>query len=194
MATNLELEVEQPTVNTDKWEQRFYPNAQLTRLEIELFEQDVNEMREYLKQGTFENENEGWRYLLGTGYAYLRGKERLLLPDGSGVDPEGLAENLRRQIEIETMYAVLKQRAYVWMKDNQTMDIQTGALHNTVNGYRAVINRLREENRALKTEVKQLHKQLEQVAPESEAPIATPAPPAVSTPTPWWKRRFRGNE
>jgi len=37
-------------------------------------------MREYLKQGTFENENEGWRYLLETGYPYLRGKERLLLP------------------------------------------------------------------------------------------------------------------
>jgi hypothetical protein len=59
MATNLEPEVEQPTVSADKWEQRFYPNAQLTRIEIELFEQDLNEMREYLKQGTFENENEG---------------------------------------------------------------------------------------------------------------------------------------
>ena len=48
-------------------------------------------MREYLKQGTFENENEGWRYLLETGYPYLRGKERLLLPDGSGIDPAGIA-------------------------------------------------------------------------------------------------------
>ena len=50
MANNLELEVEQPTVNIDKWEQRFYPNAQLTRLEIELFEQDLNEMWEYLNR------------------------------------------------------------------------------------------------------------------------------------------------
>jgi hypothetical protein len=187
MTGNTETDVN--LVEQDKWEKRFYPNAQLTRLEIELFDQDLNEMRDYLKQGTFENENEGWRYLLGTGYAYLRGKERLLLPDGSGVDPEGLAENLRRQIEIETMYAVLKQRAYVWMKDNQTMDIQTGALHNTVTGYRAVINRLREENQALKTELRQLQARLQQLAPEGEAPVAIP-PAEPSAPLPWWKQRL----
>jgi hypothetical protein len=191
MANNLELEVAQPMVNTDKWEQRFYPNAQLTRLEIELFEQDLNEMREYLNQGTFENDNEGWRYLLSTGYAYLRGKERLLLSDGSGIDPAGLAENLRRQIEIETMYAVLKQRAYVWMKDNQTMDMQTNALHTTVAGYRALIDRLREENRALKTELKQLHLQLEQRWSEANPPVITPVVSESPAPIPWWKRSLK---
>ena len=188
MANNLEVEVEQPIVIIDKWEQRFYPNAQLTRLEIELFEQDLNEMLTYLKQGTFENENERWRYLLATGYAYLRGKERLLLPDGSGIDPEGIAENLRRQIEIESMYAVLKQRAYVWMKDNQTMDIQTGALHTMVAGYRALIDRLKEENQTLKTELKQLRQQLAQLAPQAEAPVAAAVQPVPPVSLPRWRR------
>jgi hypothetical protein len=190
MATDLATEITASTTSADKWEQRFYPNAQLTRLEIELFEQDLNEMQEYLKQGTFENENEGWRYLLGTGYAYLRGKERLLLLDGSGLDPEGVAKNLRRQIEIESMYAVLKQRAYVWMKDYQTMDLQTSALHTLTSGYKALSDRLREENQALKTELKQLHQQLARLAPEAEAPIATPALLASPAPIPWWKRHF----
>jgi cell division protein FtsB len=63
------------------------------------------------------------------------------------------------------MYAVLKQRAYVWMKDYQTMDLQTSALHTLASGYRALSDRLREENQALKTEVKQLHQQLAQLAP-----------------------------
>ncbi len=190
MATNPDPEIEEPALINAKWEKRFYAEAQLTRIEIELFEQDRAEMRAYLAQGTFENENEGWRYLLETGYAYLRGKERLLLPDGGGVDPEGVAENLRRQIEIETMYAVLKQRAYVWMKDNQTMDIQTGALHNTATGYRNVINRLREEKQSLKVEVAQLQARLKQLTPAEEAPVATPPPPEPP-PTSWWKRRFR---
>jgi hypothetical protein len=127
---------------------------------------------------------------LETGYAYLRGTERLLLPDGSGIDPEGVAKNLRRQIEIESMYAVLKQRAYVWLKDYQTMDLQTSALHTLVSGYKALSDRLREENQALKTELKQLHQQLAQLAPEAEAPVSTPALPASPAPIPWWKRHF----
>ena len=188
MANNLELEVEQPTVNTDKWEQRFYPNAQLTHIEIELFEQDLHEMRDYLKQGTFENENEGWRYLLATGYAYLRGKERLLLPDGSGIDPAGIAENLRRQIEIESMYAVLKQRAYVWMTDYQTMNLQTGALHTMNSGYRALIDQLQAENQALKAERKQLRQQLAQLTPQAETSAVALVQPDPPVPLPRWKR------
>lgn len=191
MATDPEPEIEEPALINAKWEKRFYADTQLTRIEIELFEQDRAEMRAYLAQGTFENDNEGWRYLLETGYAYLRGTERLLLPDGSGVEPEGLAENLRRQIEIETMYAVLKQRAYVWMKDNQTMDMQTGALHNTVNGYRNVINRLREENQIFKAEVAQLQARLKQLTPGEEALAAAAIPPKPPTPTSWWQRRFK---
>jgi hypothetical protein len=179
------------TTHPDKWEQRFYPNAQSMHLDIELFEQDFIEMRAYLNQGTFENENEGWRYLLATGYAYLRGKERLLLPDGSGIDQAGLAENLRRQIEIESMYAVLKQRGYVWMKDNQTMDIQTGALHTLVTGYRALIDRLKEENQALKTEQKQLRQQLAQLVPQAEAPMVAPPSSIHLHLFPWWKRHVK---
>jgi hypothetical protein len=191
MATNRETEVEQPTLSADKWEQRFYPNAQLTHIEIELFAQDLNEMREYLKQGTFENETEGWRYLLQTGYAYLRGKERLLPPDGSGIDPAGVAENLRRQVEIESMYAVLKRRAYVWMTDYQTMNLQTGALHTLLSGHKALIDQLQEENKALKTEMVQLQTRLSQLAPEEEAPAAAPAPPEPLAPIPWWKRYLK---
>lgn len=191
MITNPEAVTTPPTTNPDKWEQRFYRSAQLTHLDIELFEQDLNEMLAYLKQGTFENENEGWRYLLGTGYAYLRGRERLLLPDGSGINPAGIAENLRRQIEIESMYAVLKQRAYVWMTDYKTMDMQTGALHTMNSGYRALIDRLKEENQTLKTELTQLRQQLGQPAPQAKASMIAPVQPDPPAAVPWWKRRLK---
>jgi hypothetical protein len=168
------------TLSSTNWEEKFFPNAKLTCLEIELFEQDLNEMREYLARGTFENENEGWRFLLTTGYAYLRGKERLMLPDGSGIDPQGVEENLKRQVEIEAMYAVLKQRAYVWMKDNQTMDMQSGALHTLALGFKARVQDLTAENQALQAEIARLRAQL----PPS-APIETMSnEPTPSTPTP----------
>lgn len=54
-------ENERATLTTASDEDKFFPNAKLTRLEIELFEQDLNEMRDYLARGQFENENEGWR-------------------------------------------------------------------------------------------------------------------------------------
>ncbi len=171
-------------LSSTNWEERFYPNAQLTRLEIELFEQDLNEMREYLARGTFENENEGWRFLLTTGYAYLRDKERLMLPDGSGIDPQGVEENLKRQVEIEAMYAVLKQRAYVWMKDNQTMDMQSGALHTLALGFKARVQDLTVENQALQAELAQLRAQLPPSAPvetiiHEPTPRSTPSSPSL---------------
>jgi hypothetical protein len=102
-----------------------------------------------------------------------------------------LAENLRRQIEIESMYAVLKQRAYVWMKDNQTMDIQTGALHTTVAGYRALTDRLKEENQTLKTELKQLRQQSALPTSQAAAPVIAPVQPDPPAAVPWWKRSLK---
>ena len=76
------------------------------------------------------------------------------------------------------------------MKDYQTMDLQTSALNTLAFGYKALSDRLQVENQALKTELKQLHQQLAQLALEAEAPVATPAPPAAPAPIPWWKRHF----
>lgn len=125
-------------LSSARWEEKYFPNAQLTKLEIELFQSDLEEMRRFLRaKGTFNSENEGWRYLLAVGHAYLQGQARLEPEDESGApNPIGAEENLRRLVQIEAMYAVMKQRAYVWMKDNQVMEMQTNALRVRGDGYK----------------------------------------------------------
>lgn len=148
-------EMDRSAVSSAAWEQKLFPDAQLTRLEIELFQSDLDEMRQFLTaKGRFSSEDEGWRYLLAAGYAYLRGQAQLE-PEGESDAPSpiGAEENLRRLVQIEAMYAVMKQRAYVWMKDNQVMEMQTNALRVRGDGYKVHCDDLAAEMATLRAEL-----------------------------------------
>jgi len=179
-------EVDRSELSSAEFENRFFANARLTRLEIELFQQDLNEMRQYLAGGQFANENEGWRFMLATGYAYLRGQREILTPDGAGFDVKGIQKSMKRLVEIESMYAVMKNRTYTWMKDHQTMEMQNSALHRLAGGYRGKLAIVQAENQAIKAEVAALRERLERLAPAQE-----PEPAASERPAPaarWWRR------
>ena len=176
---------------TLSFKEKVFGDAQRTRLEIELFENELVEMREFLQHGEFKTENEGWRYLLAAGYSYLRGQQRLEASAGSEEpNPVGAEENLRRLVEIEAMYAVMKQRAYVWMKDHEVMELQTNALHTMAFGYKAKTEDLHAENQALKAELAQLRRQC-----GDAAPTAAPSDPSESSlrsaPISWLKRLLK---
>jgi hypothetical protein len=145
-------------LSSTRWEEKFFPNAQLTKLEIELFQHDLDEMRQFLaSKGKFSSENEGWRYVLAAGYTFLRGQEQLAPDDETGApNPVGAEENLRRLVQIGSMYAVMKQRAYIWMKDNQVMEMQTNALRIRGDGYKIGNQDLEAEVKALRAELAQL--------------------------------------
>jgi hypothetical protein len=150
-------EVDRSTLSSARWEEKLFPKANLAKLEIELFQQDLDEMRQYLAKGKFSAENEGWRYLLAAGYTYLHGQAQLEPDDDTGApNPVRAEENLRRLVQIEAMYAVMKHRAYVWMKDNQVMEMQTNALRIRGDGYKIGNQDLEAEVKALKTELAQL--------------------------------------
>ena len=177
---------------TPAWEEKVFGDARLTRLVIEMFDDELAEMRAYLTGGEFESENEGWRFLLTAGYTYLRAQERLRSEeDTAGPNPIGAEENLRRLIEIEAMYAVMKQRAYTWRTDFQTMSMQTGALHTMVNGFGAKAGLLQEENQTLKDEIARLSKLLTQLTSSASATASDAAP---VRPTPSRLKRLLGRD
>ena len=168
-------------LSSARWEQKFFPDAQLAKLEIELFQQDLDEMRRFLAKGKFESENEGWRYLLAAGYTYLRGQEQLEPFDETGApNPVGAEENLRRLVQIEAMYAVMKQRAYIWMKDNQVMEMQANALRIRGDGYQVKCEDLEAEVKALRAELARCQAQAGGGADRSAvAPALGPASPSI---------------
>ena len=96
-------DIDRSKLSSARYEDKLYPNAKLTSLTIELFERDLIEMKERLSTGQFERENEGWRFLLATGYSYLRGLERIKPAGTEQADLSTADENLRRLIEIEAM-------------------------------------------------------------------------------------------
>ena len=147
-------EVNLTALSSACWEEKFFSNAQLTKLEIELFQHDLDEMRQFLaSKGQFSSENEGWRYVLAAGYTYLRSQDQLEPDDESAKpNPVGAEENLRRLVQIGSMYAVMKQRAYMWMKDNQIMEMQTNALRIRGDGYQIKCEDLEAEVKTLKAE------------------------------------------
>lgn len=174
-------EVDRSALSSARWEEKFFPTAQLMKLDIELFQQDLEEMRQFLaSKGKFSSENEGWRYVLAAGYTYLRGQEQLEPDDETGMpNPVGAEENLRRLVQIEAMYAVMKQRAYIWMKDNQVMEMQTNALRIRGDGYKIKCEDLEAEVKALKAELAQCRAQSSggaaQPAAESTLDSASPS-------------------
>lgn len=182
-------DIDRSKLSSAHWEDKLYPDAKLTSLTIELFEQDLIEMKEYLSAGQFESENEGWRFLLATGYSYLQGQERIK-PAGTE-QPELTAadENLRRMVEIEAMYAVMKQRAYMWMKDHQIMEMQNSALHIQADGYRGKAQELLTENQVLKTELRQLREQVKRLSPRASASISLVSTASILSRVKRWLRR-----
>jgi hypothetical protein len=182
-------DIDRSKLSSARYEDEMYPNAKLTSLTIDLFEQNLIEMKQFLGGGQFESENEGWRFLLATGYSYLRGLERIKPAGTDQADLTPADENLRRLIEIEAMYAVLKQRAYVWMKDHQIMELQNSALHIQADGYRGKASELLDENQALKKELTQLREQVKRLSPRTPVSISSVSPLSIWSRVKRWLRR-----
>ncbi|MEM4725210.1 MAG: hypothetical protein QXP01_09380 [Candidatus Hadarchaeum sp.] len=59
-------------------------------------------------------------------------------------------------MDLESVAAVMKFRAFSFMRDNQVLDMQTGALRNTILGLESMVQQLREENAVLRQELQRL--------------------------------------
>ncbi|MER3400148.1 MAG: hypothetical protein C4313_03275 [Thermoflexus sp.] len=99
---------------------------------------------------------EGLRYLLSLGAAYIEGQLTLRGVAAGTRSPEEVERLIRRLIEMEGRYAVMKFRLFQAEQALQRWELSHGAIEAMSTGLQEVVRRLQEENARLREALRQL--------------------------------------
>ncbi len=142
-------EDEEQVPSSADFEQHFFSEAQIVTLEIKILKETYEEILKVIQRNGWEIE-EGLRILLTLGSGYAQGRYFLEAEDEQ---QHRLAERLA---DLESVAAVMKFRAFTFMRDNQVLEMRSAALQNSVTGLEAVVQRLRLECEDLRAELERL--------------------------------------
>jgi hypothetical protein len=134
-------------LSTHEMEQDFFRGAQPVKVEVELLAETLEKARQVFAANGWD-EAEGLRIALATGIGKLNVDQTL--PDEDLASPDTLQGLSDRMMQLESLYAVMKYRAFHLMKDNQILEIQNNALRNTIRALEGTMQRLHDENLELK--------------------------------------------
>jgi uncharacterized protein YaaN involved in tellurite resistance len=141
---------DQPTeLTSTEFEQTFFAEAEKVTVEIEVLKETYDDLLAAIEHNGWERE-EGLRTLLTLGLGYAQAER---MEQGNAQERAGLRE---RQMNLESIAAVMKFRAYEFMKDNQILEMRMNALRTTAEGLKGVVWRLKDENAALRRELEQV--------------------------------------
>lgn len=142
--------LEMPTnTNEMDFEHQFFDGAETVDVVITVLKETYEDILAAIERNGWELE-EGLRIILTLGLGYTQG-QRLLQ-----ADDEERNRLIERLMDLESVAAVMKFRAFSFMRDNQVLDMHTGALRNTILGLETLVQQLREENAALRQELQRL--------------------------------------
>lgn len=130
-------------------ERRFFDRAEVVSLEIQVLKDTYDDILTAIERNGWEHE-EGLRVLLTLGLGYAQGQRLLCAND------EEKERLIGRLMDLESVAAVMKFRAFGLMRDNRVLEMQTGALRNTISGLEGMVKRLQEENLALRSELERV--------------------------------------
>jgi len=134
--------------NKSDFERRFFDGAETVDIEIRVLKETYEQILATIERNGWEVQ-EGLQVLLTVGLGYAQG-QRLLQGDD-----EERNRLVSRLMELESVSAVMKFRTFSFMRDNEVLEMSTGALRNTILGLEGLVQRLREENLALKQELQE---------------------------------------
>jgi cell division septum initiation protein DivIVA len=158
--------------NEMDFEHQFFDGAETVDIVIKVLKETYEDILAAIQRNGWELE-EGLRIILTLGLGYTQG-QRLLQADN-----EERNRLIERLMDLESVAAVMKFRAFSFMRDNQVLDMQTGALRNTILGLETLVQQLREENAALRQELRRL-KSAENASPATTT-LQEPASPESVT-------------
>jgi len=141
-------------------QRRYFGDAETLTLEIELLKETYDLVQQAIEANNWDPQ-EGPLTLLTLGLGYVQGQHLLASDDA---ERRALAERLTN---LESMYAVMKYRAYSYLKDNQVLDLKISGCEAENRALAQLSKRLREEIQVLKTENARLQDGGE--APQNEA-------------------------
>ena len=134
-------------LSTHEMERDFFQGAQPVKVEVELLEETLEEARRVFAANGW-TDAEGLRIVMTTGIGKLKSEQTL--SDDTLASPDTVKGLSNRMMQLESLYAVMKYRAFHLMKDNQILEIQNNALRNTIHALEGTMQRLHDENLALK--------------------------------------------
>ncbi len=167
----------------------------VVRLEILVDGETARDIQATIEEHGWEH-SEGLRLLLANGLAYVKGERVLQAIESGALSQEELQRTLSRMIETESRLAVLRFRTFEAQQANQAWELSTGAISNENLGLRALVQRLRSENAALRAENEQLREMAPLPAAAPEDPAQSQPPAAPSARRSFWQeclRLFRRN-
>jgi len=128
---------------------QLFDGAETVDVTIQVLRRTYEDILNTIERNGWEPD-EGPRILLTMGLGYAQGQRFI------EADDEERDRLVKRLLELESVAAVMKFRAFSLMRDNKVLDMRMGALQNTILGLEGLVGRLRKENAALKQELAQL--------------------------------------
>lgn len=135
-------------LSTGEMERDFFQGAEVIQVAVSILRETLEEAKPIFAANGWTDE-EGLRIALTLGLAKIKTDQAISDDMLASLDtPKGLSDRL---MQLDSLYAVMKYRAFHLMKDNQTLEIQNAALRNTIHALEGHIQRLNEEIAALKS-------------------------------------------
>lgn len=135
-------------LSTEEMERDFFQGAEVTQVAVSVLRETLEQAKPVFATNGW-TEEEGLRIALTLGLAKLKTDQAISDESLASLDtPGGLSDRL---MQLDSLYAVMKYRAFHLMKDNQTLEIQNAALRNTIHALEGHIQRLNEEIAAMKS-------------------------------------------
>ncbi len=154
--------------------ERFFSEGGPVWVELEVFGDQLGRLRAFA-QARGVTEAEALRLVLPAGLAFMADQQVLQVTgEMGGHSAEELERLLRRHVELEADYAVLKHRLWLALQDNQTMSLRDGTLSKSVQSLQLLAEKLRSDVAQLQAENATLQSQ---VAAHIAPPVSTAPPP-----------------
>lgn len=163
---------------------QLFEGTKRVAITIEILEETYQEAERLIQENGWGEE--GLRIIFAHGLGYLKGQG---IAKGLAAGDTDTRTLLKRFMDVDSMYAVMKFRAFTLAQDNQVLGFNVSGLRGQVDLSHAILAKQRQEIATLKAENERLTRLLAECEGNKE-PLS-PSPESAGNPTPGRLSRLR---